>query len=84
MVPFLEAFDLAKMPDEFLKTSAIEEIRRYAEPASKPEIIPAVKERGVLSLSYFQVEDYLTCPLKYRYRHIMRIPVLPHHTLVFG
>ena len=83
--PFvLEAFDLAKMPDEFLKTSAIEEIRRYAEPVSKPEVIPAVRERGALSLSYFQVEDYLTCPLKYRYRHIMRIPVLPHHNLVFG
>jgi DNA helicase-2/ATP-dependent DNA helicase PcrA len=83
--PFvLEAFDLAKMPDEFFKTSALEEIRRYAEPASKPAIIPAVREKGVVLLSYFQVEDYLTCPLKYRYRHIMRIPVLPHHNLVFG
>ncbi len=72
------------MPDEFLKTSALEEIKRYEAPVSKPEIIPAVKEKGILSLSYFQVEDYLTCPLKYRYRHIMRIPVLPHHNLVFG
>jgi DNA helicase-2/ATP-dependent DNA helicase PcrA len=31
-----------------------------------------------------QVEDYLVCPLKYKFRHLLRIPVLPHHTLVFG
>jgi DNA helicase-2/ATP-dependent DNA helicase PcrA len=37
-----------------------------------------------MRLSYIQVEDYLTCPLKYRFRHVMRVPVLPHHSLVFG
>ncbi len=83
--PFvLEAFDLAKMPDEVLRTSAVEEIRTYAMGSSPREVFPAVKEKGILSLSFFQVDDYLTCPLKYKYRHMMRIPVLPHHNLVFG
>jgi len=40
--------------------------------------------RDVLTLSYFQVEDYLTCPLKYQFRHRWRVPVPPHHSLVFG
>lgn len=83
--PFvLEALDLPRVPDEVLRTSALEEIKRYAPPADQPPVSPRVKEEGLLTLSYFQVSDYLTCPLKYKFRHIMRIPVLPHHTLVFG
>ena len=83
--PFvLEAFDLSKMSDEVFQTSALEEIKRYAEPVPHPRVVSEKKSEGVLTLSYFQVDDYLTCPLRYKYRHIMRIPVLPHHNLVFG
>jgi DNA helicase-2/ATP-dependent DNA helicase PcrA len=83
--PFvLEAFDLPQMPDDVLQTSAIEEINRYSKSPPQPKFIQEAKIKGVLTLSYFQVDDYLTCPLKYRYRHIMRIPVLPHHNLIFG
>jgi DNA helicase-2/ATP-dependent DNA helicase PcrA len=83
--PFvLEALDLPKLPDEVFRTSALEEIRRYAPPVSEPPILPREKREVVLTLSYFQVEDYVTCPLKYKFRHVLRIPVLPHHTLVFG
>ncbi|MFP4081802.1 MAG: ATP-dependent helicase [Candidatus Aminicenantes bacterium] len=83
--PFvLEALDLHQIPQEVLRTSPLEEIRRHAPSVSRPQTIPAPRKREILTLSYFQVEDYLTCPLKYRYRHIMRIPVLPHHALVFG
>ena len=83
--PFvLEALDIPTMPDEVLRTSALEEIRRYGLESSEDRILPKLKVKDVLSLSYFQVEDYLTCPLKYKFRHLLRIPVLPHHTLVFG
>lgn len=83
--PFvLEALDLPQMPPDVLRTSPLEEIKRYAQPVTKPRVRPTVKAKEVLTLSYYQVEDYLTCPLKYKYRHIMKIPVLPHHTLVFG
>jgi ATP-dependent DNA helicase UvrD/PcrA len=37
-----------------------------------------------LSLSYGQIDAYLTCPLKYKYAHVLRIPVAPHHALVYG
>jgi len=83
--PFiLEALDIPRTPDEVLRTSALEEIKRYGLESAGDRILPQVMVRDVLSLSYFQVEDYLTCPLKYNFRHRMRIPVLPHHTLVFG
>lgn len=83
--PFvLEALDLPKAPEEILRSSALEEIRRYGPPPVSPERLPEVREKGGVSLSFFQVDDYLTCPLKYKYRHLMRIPVLPHHNVVFG
>jgi DNA helicase-2/ATP-dependent DNA helicase PcrA len=83
--PFvLEALDLPQSPEETLRTSALEEIERYAPRASKSSPLRKVGEKGVLRLSFFQVDDYLTCPLKYKYRHVVRIPVLPHHNLVYG
>ena len=39
---------------------------------------------GPLSLSHSQVDDYLSCPLKYRLRHVLRVPTPAHHALVLG
>jgi DNA helicase II / ATP-dependent DNA helicase PcrA len=38
----------------------------------------------VLELSHRQVDDYETCPLKYRYVHRLRVPIRRHHTVVYG
>jgi len=83
--PFvLEALDIPKFPEEVLRTSSIEEIRRCGRPSTEDRIPPQFTVKEFLTLSYFQVEDYVTCPLKYRFRHLLRVPVLPHHSLVFG
>jgi DNA helicase-2/ATP-dependent DNA helicase PcrA len=83
--PFvLEALDLPKAPEETLHASTLEEIKRYAPRFTQNTPQAKVKEEGSLTLSFFQVDDYLTCPLKYKYRQVMRIPVLPHHNLVYG
>jgi DNA helicase-2/ATP-dependent DNA helicase PcrA len=37
-----------------------------------------------LSLSYYAIDDYLTCPRKYRYAHVLRVPLAPHHAIVYG
>ena len=83
--PFvLEALDIPRMPDEVLRATAIQEIRRYALAGERPRPAARVRAPALLRLSHAQVEDYLVCPLKYRFRHVLRVPVLPHHTLVFG
>jgi DNA helicase-2/ATP-dependent DNA helicase PcrA len=83
--PFvLEALDLPEAPKETLRSSALEEIKRYAPSVSQSTPHAKVKEEGPLTLSFFQVNDYLTCPLKYKYRHMMHIPALPHHNLTYG
>jgi DNA helicase-2/ATP-dependent DNA helicase PcrA len=83
--PFvLEALDVPQLPDEVIRASAVEELKRYGGGPPEDRILARAKAREVLILSYFQVEDYLTCPLKYKFRHLLRVPVLPHHSLVFG
>jgi DNA helicase-2/ATP-dependent DNA helicase PcrA len=37
-----------------------------------------------LALSFYAIDDYLTCPLKYRYAHVMRVPLAPHHAIIYG
>jgi len=43
-------------------------------------------DRGdaTLRLSYRQVDDYRTCPLKYKYAHILHVPARPHHSMIYG
>jgi DNA helicase-2/ATP-dependent DNA helicase PcrA len=83
--PFvLETLDIPKLPDEVQRSSALEEIKRYGLDGSEARVLPGFKIKNIIPLSYFQVEDYLVCPLKYSFRHRLRIPVLPHHSLVFG
>ena len=52
-----------------------------AAPPAEPGIEPV---EGPLSLSFYQVDDYLTCPLKYKYVHVLRVPIAPHHSIVYG
>jgi DNA helicase-2/ATP-dependent DNA helicase PcrA len=35
-------------------------------------------------LSFYQIDDYLTCPLKYKYAHVLRVPLAPHHAIIYG
>ncbi len=83
--PFvLEALDIPSLPDEVLRRSALEELRRYGPAVAEGRSLPRTRIKDVLTLSYFQVEDYRVCPLKYKFRHVLRIPVPAHHTVVFG
>jgi len=80
----MEALDLPKLPDEVLRASAYEEIKRFGFRECGPRTPARVPAGEFLSLSFFQVDDYLSCPLKYKFRHLVRVPVQPHHSLVFG
>ncbi len=55
-----------------------------AEPSAAGSMGPRVTADAPLDLSFSQIDDYLTCPLKYRLRHQVRVPTPPHHALVFG
>jgi DNA helicase-2/ATP-dependent DNA helicase PcrA len=81
----LEALDLPADATRPFKAKAIEEIHRFASDAEKQDeaLVPMGPEQELL-LSHRQVDDYQTCPLKYRYIHLLRVPILRHHTVVYG
>lgn len=84
--PFVaEALDRApSVPDE--PTVAQQAMALGGLPAMPPLAVPdgAQPPTGPLALSHTQVDDYLACPLKYRLRHLLRVPTPPHHALVVG
>jgi DNA helicase-2/ATP-dependent DNA helicase PcrA len=51
--------------------------------AGDPEDKKPVRQ-PVTYLSYSQLDTFMTCPLQYRYRYILRIPVPPSAALSFG
>jgi DNA helicase-2/ATP-dependent DNA helicase PcrA len=81
----LEALDLAKDAARPFKAKAVEEIELFAPaPDGTFEPMAPIPADEELLISHKQVDDYETCPLKYRYVHLLRVPILRHHTVVYG
>ncbi|MFB3816634.1 MAG: ATP-dependent helicase [Candidatus Methylomirabilales bacterium] len=81
----LEALDLPLSEPAVLRASPLESLARHAprvEEAAAPLL--AIPDDQILSLSHYQVDDYLTCPLKYKYIHVLRVPIREHHSVVYG
>jgi len=79
----VEALDLPKEAARPFKASAIEALERFS-PAGTSTAAGPIPPEQELTVSHNQVDDYETCPLKYHYIHIKRIPIRQHHNVVYG
>ena len=81
----VEALDLPSPRPISRRTAPLEALARHAH---APDPAPAgereLPDGELLRLSYNQIDDYETCPLKYRYVHVLRVPLLTHHAVVYG
>jgi DNA helicase-2/ATP-dependent DNA helicase PcrA len=89
MSPFLlEALDLPPAtPVETLRPSIAERLARHdrrAIPAREATAAPPALGERARTLSYGQVSDYLDCPARYRYAHLIRIPTPASHQMAYG
>jgi DNA helicase-2/ATP-dependent DNA helicase PcrA len=82
----LEALDLPPAtPVESLRPSVAERLARNQHPVRQPATVgPPSLAAKPLTLSYGQVSDYLECPAKYRFGHLIRIPTPVSHQMVYG
>ncbi|MBI2002636.1 MAG: ATP-dependent helicase, partial [candidate division NC10 bacterium] len=81
----LEALDLPPSEPAPYKASALEAIRRHAPSVEEGgDSLRVIPDHEILPLSHYQVDDYLTCPLKYKYIHVLRVPIREHHSVVYG
>jgi DNA helicase-2/ATP-dependent DNA helicase PcrA len=86
--PFvLEALDLppqAAVPGAGVSpTTPLDRIAAAQPPAALPST-PRTPSDEPLLLSFYAIDDYLSCPLKFKYGHVLRVPIAPHHALVYG
>jgi DNA helicase II / ATP-dependent DNA helicase PcrA len=49
--------------------------------APEPDRAPI---EGPLLLSHSSIDEYLTCPLRYKYSQVLRVPTPAHHSLIYG
>lgn len=61
----------------------LERLAALERPEAAPTA-PARRDGGPLTLSFYAIDDYLTCPLKYKFAHLLRVPLAPHHSIIFG
>ncbi|MEA2674341.1 MAG: ATP-dependent helicase UvrD/PcrA, partial [Chloroflexota bacterium] len=55
-----------------------------AEPRGAAPEASQLPIQGPLMLSHSAIDDYLTCPLRYKYAQVVRVPTAPHHSMVYG
>ena len=80
-----EALGSNAQAKEKKKTSALEAIERFTiRQGSLKTASSSIPEGKLINLSYYQIDDYLTCPLKYKYVNILRVPIMEHHTVIYG
>ncbi|MEP7082300.1 MAG: ATP-dependent DNA helicase [Chloroflexota bacterium] len=82
-----EALDLPPAtPVETVRPAVLERLARHEASPRQPAHAaprPAVGDKPLV-MSYGQVHDYLECPAKYRYGHVVRIPTPASHPMVYG
>jgi len=84
MSPFLkEILDAkkAKLIEHEEKENALEKLKKFKEFEKPIFNLPPFKSSKI---SHSQVDTFKTCPLKYNYRYLMKVPVPPSHAANFG
>ena len=85
--PFvLEALDLPAI-EGGTGSAALDPRQKLAALAPIERLIPAQDPgpiEGPLVLSHSAIDAYLTCPRRYQYAQVLRVPTAPHHSLVYG
>ncbi len=80
-----EAVDHARADEDYLKRSPLETLAHFE--MTPEDFFPlggTIPPEQMLTLDSHKIDDYLTCPLKYKYARILRVPLEVHHTIIYG
>ncbi|MEW6040852.1 MAG: ATP-dependent DNA helicase, partial [Elusimicrobiota bacterium] len=80
-----ESLDVPVVDMKTIKPTILAELGRFAATAEKAaKQITLNVLTAPVKLTPYAIDDYITCPLKYKYIHLLKIPLPRHHTLLFG
>jgi DNA helicase-2/ATP-dependent DNA helicase PcrA len=81
----LEALDIPEVDVAKYKLHDIEQIKRFEKPKGIVFELPKkFFTDGGLTLSPHQIDDYLSCPKKFEYIHILSVPIRAHSVVMYG
>lgn len=80
----LEALNLLTPAPPAIVASIEERLERGRPPKALPPSARIESPSEPLRLDAHGVDDYLTCPWKFRYSHVLRVPILRHHLVIYG
>jgi len=80
----LEALGLETPAPPAKAPSARERLSRAKPPAPSPAKPIRMRLPEPLRLDAHGLDDYVTCPLKFRYSHVLRLPIMRHHLVIYG
>lgn len=67
------------------KLEVLEKLKVFSYEKDLEELIKGFYEEGkTLVLTPHQIDDYLSCPLKFKYAHIFKLPLIRKHTVMYG
>lgn len=82
--PFVEEIEksgVCMRTDHESSEDFIKKLQEFKKPNAPIFDLPPFKSK---KLSYTQLDTFKTCPLKYSYRYVMKVPVPPAHSANFG
>ncbi len=83
--PFaLELLDSVSKEKITQKLSPLEKIQRFKTIQKENIKIPEKFTSDIIKLSRAQIDDYHTCPKKFYYAHVVKIPLLENRFLMYG
>ena len=80
----LEALGVPSVAVNMARKMPREQIELFAPVEIDVPVLKKLKKDEKLYLSFYQIDDYLTCPQKYKYVHVLRVPLLPNHQIIYG
>jgi DNA helicase-2/ATP-dependent DNA helicase PcrA len=66
------------------KLSPLEKIERFKKLETKKAKLPNKFTADIIRLSRQQIDDYFSCPKKFYFAHVVKIPLLENHYLMYG
>lgn len=82
-----ESLDLPPAQLNTTKGSALAPLTRRGKgtpETANEDLVLIPRGEETLVLSNRKIDDYLTCPMKYRYIHILKVPIRQHHSVIYG
>ena len=80
----LELLDQPKPQKLKHQLSALEKIERFKQSPEKIDSLPNKFNDKIIKLSRQQIDDYYSCPKKFYFAHIIKIPLLENQQMMYG